>query len=63
MDQTAENLWVLELDLPQGRYEYKFVVNGSWICGVPGCHDRNYECAECVLNAFGTLNRVVVVGR
>ncbi|GAB2250515.1 hypothetical protein Droror1_Dr00016765 [Drosera rotundifolia] len=26
-----QGLWVLERDLPEGRYEYKYVVNGEWL--------------------------------
>jgi 1,4-alpha-glucan branching enzyme len=39
--------------LPKGRYEYKFVVNGSW------CVDPN--CADWVPNSFGALNSVLKV--
>jgi 1,4-alpha-glucan branching enzyme len=39
--------------LPQGRHEYKFVINGVW------CVDPN--CPDWVANGFGSLNSVVVV--
>ncbi|TLN23066.1 glycoside hydrolase [bacterium] len=39
--------------LPQGRHEYKFVVNGVW------CMDTG--CAEWTSNGMGTLNSVLNV--
>lgn len=41
------------VNLPKGRYEYKFVINGTW-CADP-------ECTEWVQNDMGTLNSVKVV--
>jgi 1,4-alpha-glucan branching enzyme len=29
LERRAEDLWVLEMDLPSGRYEYKFFVDGA----------------------------------
>lgn len=51
--------WSVVLDLPPGRHELKFVVDGQWCCE-PGCDDANLSC-ECVPNPFGTMNRVLVV--
>lgn len=39
--------------LPQGRHEYKFVVNGVW-CMDTGCH-------EWTSNGMGSLNSVINV--
>ena len=41
------------LRLEPGKYEYKFVVDGTW-CADP-------ECLDCVPNDQGTLNSVIVV--
>ena len=51
--------WTVELDIPPGQYEFKFVVDGQWCCE-PGTDDANLEC-ECVPNPFGTMNRVLDV--
>ena len=50
---------IAKLDLPPGRYEYKFVVDGQWCCE-PNCQTSD-ECPKCVPNDFGTLNRFVDV--
>jgi len=39
--------------LPAGRYEYRFVVDGQWI--------SDPRAKECVQNAFGSTNSVLVV--
>jgi 1,4-alpha-glucan branching enzyme len=46
--------WVKQLVLPPGRYEYKFLVDGTWISDPSGAHK--------VVNAFGSTNSVVEVG-
>lgn len=51
--------WKAELQLPAGRHEFKFVVDGQWCCE-PGCQGAA-ECPKCVPNAFGTMNRFVDV--
>lgn len=61
MEKGAEGTWSLNLDLPPGRYEYKFVVDGAWSCGEPCCNDRNVECDKCVQNSFGTMNHVIQI--
>ncbi len=47
--------WERRLVLPPGRYEYKFLVDGEW---TPDPQGR-----ECVRNAIGSTNSVVVVSR
>jgi len=59
MIRGKEGEWTVELDIPPGRYEFKFVVDGQWCCE-PGRDDSNLEC-ECVPNPFGTMNRVLDV--
>lgn len=56
----AGGSWEVTLDLPAGRHEYKFVVDGEWCCE-PGCHEPTSDCPQCVPNPFGTMNRVVEV--
>jgi 1,4-alpha-glucan branching enzyme len=52
--------WRTDVALRPGRYEYKFVVDGTWCCR-PGCHDLGQECVDCVRNDFDTMNRVIEV--
>ena len=67
-DPTIERLapnkfgeWRTSLFLEPGRYEYKFVVDGKWICN-PNCKDEDtHLCPHCVRNEFGAMNRVLIV--
>lgn len=52
--------WAASLDLPPGRHEFKFVVDGQWCCE-PGCDGTDRECPKCVPNSFGTMNRFIDV--
>lgn len=52
--------WYVELDLRPGRYEYKFVVDGTFLCE-PGVADEEYIGEDVVPNPFGTKNRVLEV--
>lgn len=45
--------WVVKAGLNPGRYEYKFVVDGSWI--------NDPACKNCVPNSVGSTNCVLVV--
>ena len=45
-------LWQLELELPLGHHEFKFVVDGRW------CHDPDQQNA---VNDVGSLNNIVDV--
>lgn len=60
MTRDDEGVWSVALDLPPGRYEFKFFVDSQWCCG-PDCDSRNYECPQCVVNECGTMNRVIEV--
>lgn len=53
MQPQADGLWVIELKLPPGAYEYRFVVDGCW------CDDPN--ATETVPNPFGGHNAVLRV--
>ncbi len=48
-------LWEKRLNLPPGRYEYKFVVDGNWL------HDP--DARENVPNLYGSFNSVLEVGK
>ncbi|MBI1784014.1 glycoside hydrolase family 13 [Candidatus Sumerlaeota bacterium] len=61
MNHGTDGIWSVDLKLPSGRHEYKFVVDGKWACGEPGCNDHNTECNKCVPNPYGTMNHVVEV--
>lgn len=52
--------WRGSLILLRGRYEFKFLVECQWGCA-PGCEKRPRDCAKCVPNEFGTMNRVLEV--
>ena len=58
--RTRDGRWTLTLDLPPGRYEYKFIIDGQWCCE-QGCDQPHDGCPGCVANPFGTMNRVLVV--
>jgi 1,4-alpha-glucan branching enzyme len=45
--------WKAVLPLSPGRYEYKFVVDGQWVC--------DPKAKEAVQNDFGSSNSVLVV--
>lgn len=52
MISLGQGRWVKELSLPPGRYEYRLVVDGQWIC--------DPAAAEKVPNPFGGLNAVLI---
>lgn len=53
MIHLGEGRWVKELSLASGRYEYRLVVDGKWIC--------DPAAAEKVSNPFGSFNAVLIV--
>ncbi|KAE9465362.1 hypothetical protein C3L33_02732, partial [Rhododendron williamsianum] len=46
-------LWILQKELPEGRYEYKYVVDGEWTC--------NYYELVTPANKDGHVNNYVQV--
>ena len=52
-DDQGSGTFKITLDLPAGRYEYKFVVNGEW--------RSDTNCPEWVVNDHGSLNSVTTV--
>ncbi|MCS7466366.1 glycogen-binding domain-containing protein [Stieleria sp. ICT_E10.1] len=59
MSKDGAGKWTAKLELPAGRYEFKFVVDGQWCCET-NCHAEG-ECPQCVPNDMGTMNRVCEV--
>ncbi len=51
--RQPDGTWQLELYLPPGVYEYRFVIDGCW------CDDPN--ATEFVPNPFGSLNAILRV--
>lgn len=58
MERCRDGTWRTRVELPAGRYEYKFVVDDCWCCE-PGADDT--PLTDCVPNPFGTMNRVIDV--
>ncbi len=59
MKRDSAGNWMVSLPLAPGRYEYKFVLDGEWCCE-PGCKYTGH-CPHCIVNEFGTMNRVLEV--
>eukprot|EP00262_Sarcandra_glabra_P015940 TRINITY_DN5032_c0_g3_i1.p1 TRINITY_DN5032_c0_g3~~TRINITY_DN5032_c0_g3_i1.p1 ORF type:complete len:375 (+),score=53.49 TRINITY_DN5032_c0_g3_i1:210-1334(+) len=49
----GQGLWALERDLPEGRYEYKYIIDGKWTC-------NNYEMVT-QPNSDGHVNNYINV--
>ena len=45
--------WAKELTLPEGKYEYRFVVDGAWV--------SDPQAQQTAPNPFGTANSVLTV--
>lgn len=50
---SGEGKWVVELSLPPGRYEYRFIVDGEWV--------DDPAATEVVPNPHGGANALLVV--
>ena len=53
LKRDREGRWKTQVSLAAGRYEYRYLVDGSW--------QNEQKPAECVPNAFGTWNCVLEV--
>ena len=66
MQRSADGTWRVELMLPPGFYHYKFVVDSIWRCSPDQPHDRCdrpcERCPRCIANAYGSFDRVAIVG-
>lgn len=60
LQRGADGNWSVALQLPPGRHEFKFIVDGQWCCE-PGCEGEHRGCPKCVPNQHGTMNRVLEV--
>ncbi|MCK6485880.1 MAG: glycogen-binding domain-containing protein [Phycisphaerae bacterium] len=58
MERARDGTWHRKLNLPPGRHEFKFVVDGEWRCDQDS-DDETDPC--CVPNLFGTMNHVIDV--
>ena len=58
--KNGQGDWSVTLELPPGRHEFKFVVDGAWCCE-PGQEERKEGGTDRVPNPFGTMNRVIEV--
>ncbi|HKQ47567.1 MAG TPA: glycogen-binding domain-containing protein [Phycisphaerae bacterium] len=56
MERARDGTWRITLNLPPGRYEFKFVVDGHWCCE-PNSEDEMDP--NCVPNLFGTMNHMI----
>lgn len=54
MRKQKSGQYVRKIDLPQGSYQYKFIVDGQWQ------HDSDNDA--CAHNEMGTVNSLVTVG-
>lgn len=63
MSKRDDGVWIAVLDLAAGFYHYKFVIDGEWTCDPTGrCAPGESQVDQCVPNAYGTMDRVKVVG-
>jgi 1,4-alpha-glucan branching enzyme len=52
LGKNGGGAWTVEIALPAGRHEYRFVVDGEWV--------DDPQAAEVVPNAHGGVNAVLV---
>ena len=50
--KNGDGAWAVEIALPPGRHEYRFVVDGEWA--------DDPQAAEVAPNSFGGVNAVIV---
>tara|TARA_R110002111_G_scaffold145211_2_gene211752 strand:- start:195 stop:482 length:288 start_codon:yes stop_codon:yes gene_type:complete len=58
LKRGRQGKWAVKVNLPTGRHEFKFVIDGEWYCE-PGCDGPHAGCPGCIGNEFGTMNRVI----
>jgi len=63
MTKNADGTWRVTLKLTGGCHEYKFFVDGTWVCepGVDEFDPKLIGCPDCVPNVYGSLNRKLEV--
>lgn len=59
MSKSADGTWRATLRLPTGSHEYKFVVDGKWVCepGVDESDPTLIGSPDYVPNIYGSMNR------
>ena len=53
MKKDKKGIWKTTVSLTPGRYEYRFLKDGSW--------ENDPSCCDCVPNEFGSQNCVKIV--
>ncbi len=53
LKKDRQGKWRVDLNLSAGRYEYRYLVDGSW--------ENDQRPVECVPNVFGSWNCVLKV--
>ncbi len=53
MKKDKKGIWKTTVSLTPGRYEYRFLKDGSW--------ENDPACFDCVPNEFGSQNCVKIV--
>ena len=53
MKKQKDGSFAVTLDIPPGRYEYKFILDGNWV------HDP--DVAGVASNIFGSLNSIAYI--
>jgi 1,4-alpha-glucan branching enzyme len=53
MKKDKKGIWKTTLSLEPGRYEYRFIADGTW--------ENDPSCSCCVVNEFGGMNCVRMV--
>ena len=53
MKKDKKGIWKTSVSLKPGRYEYRFLKDGSW--------ENDPACCDCVPNQFGSQNCVRIV--
>ena len=63
LKKAAGGVWWVMLQLSPGTHEYKFVVDGTWICepGVDESDPKLRDSADYVPNVHGSMNRKLEV--
>lgn len=51
--KDSKGNWSVKVNLKPGKYEYKFVVDGTWL--------NDPRCTACATNSFGTQNCLIEV--
>ena len=65
--RTESGFWEAGIEVPPGKYEYRFIVDGQWMDNVPGCVQVDKICvqdvpaAKRVPNSFGSHNCLLVI--